>query len=95
MLARLTSSSMAVDSRRSKILRTPWDVLNFLLRTYTTDEIIAEECNEIVNFRQGLAVTEAIYYRMLRHKAVHGETVFSTRRLKSLFFDELPTGTPA
>lgn len=41
-VTRLTGSSMAVDSKRFRMSATYEDVMNFLLRTYATVEIIGE-----------------------------------------------------
>lgn len=47
------------------MLHTYADVMNFLLRTYATDAIIAEASSDVVNFRQSPAMTKEAYTRML------------------------------
>lgn len=42
---------MAVDSKQSNMMRTYGDVVNLLLPTYATNEIIAKAYNAVVNFR--------------------------------------------
>lgn len=86
---------MTVDSKRSEMLRTYGDVVNFLLQKYATDEVIAEAYNDVVNFRQSSATTKKTYSRMLWDKALRCGTVFSDRRLKSLSIDGLLPGTRA
>lgn len=76
---------MAVDFKRSEMLRTHRYVVSFLLQTYATDEAIAEAGIHVVNFRQTSAMTEETYSRMLLDKALRCGIVFSGRRLKSLF----------
>lgn len=49
---------MAVDSKRSELLRTYKDVVKFLLQTYSTDEVIAEEYNDVLSFRQSSPMKE-------------------------------------
>lgn len=51
LLTRLTKSSMAVDSRQSKMFRAFGDVVHFLLQTCAADEVIAISYNEVANFR--------------------------------------------
>lgn len=58
MLCRRTGSSVAVDYRRSRMLRTHRDVVNFLLRTYAPDEVIAEAFSDVFNFCKSSAMTE-------------------------------------
>lgn len=61
LLTRLTKSSMTVDPKRSEMLGTYGDMVNFLLRTYAMNEIIAKAYNDPANFRQSSAMTAETY----------------------------------
>lgn len=58
LLIQLTVSSMAVDFKRSELLRTYGDVVSFPLRTYATDELIAKAYNDVAGFCQSLQARE-------------------------------------
>lgn len=95
LLAGLTESSAAVDSKRSETLRTHREVESCLFSPYDTHEVIAEAYKNFVDFRQCSAKTEGTCYQMLWNKALRCETVFSDRGLKSVFIDELVSETRA
>ena len=50
--SRLNGNTMAVDVERRELLRTYPQVVNFLLRTYATDEVISEAVGDVTSFRQ-------------------------------------------
>ena len=80
---------MAVDVERRELLQTYPQVVNFLLRTYATDEVISEAVGDVTSFRQSSNMTEEVYSNHLWDMALPCSTVFSDRRLKSLFFEAL------
>ena len=93
--ARLNGNTMAVDVERRELLRTYPQVVNFLLRTYTTDEVISEAVGDVTSFRQSSNMTEEFYSKHLWDKALRCGTVFSDRQLKSLFVEVLLPATCA
>lgn len=58
LLTRRKGRSKAVNSKRSKVLRTYEIVVSFLFRMYVVDEVIAEASSDVVNFRQISPMTE-------------------------------------
>lgn len=54
MRTRLAGSSMALDSKRSEILRTYGDVMNSLPRSLAKDEVIAKAYNDVTSFAKAL-----------------------------------------
>lgn len=54
----ITGSLMALDSKRSKTLRTYGGVGIPVLRTFATDEVIAEAYIDVINLRQRFEMTE-------------------------------------
>ena len=89
------NGNMAVDVERRELLRTYPQVVNFLLRTYATDEVISEAVGYVTSFCQSSNMTEEVYSNHLWDKALRCGTVFSDRRLKSLFVEELLPATCA
>ena len=63
------------------------------MRTYATDEAISEAVGDVTSFRQSSNMTEEVYSNHLWYKALRCSTVFSDRRLKSLFFERLLPAT--
>ena len=61
--------------------------MNFLLRTYATDEVIYEAVGDVTSFRQSSNMTEEVYSNQLWDKALRCGTVFPDRRLKSPFVE--------
>ena len=78
-----------------ELLRTYPQVVNVLLRTYATDEVISEAVGDVTSFRQSSNMTEEVYSNHLWDKALRCGTVFSDRRLKSLFVEGLLPATCA
>ena len=93
--SRLNGNTMAVDVEQRELLETYPEVVNFLLRTYATDEVIAEAVGDVTSFRQSSNMTEEVYSNHLWDKALRCGTVFSDRRLKSLFTEGLLPATCA
>lgn len=85
--SRLVGSSMAIDAKHRELLTSYPQVVNFLIRNYATDEVIAEAYNEVINCKQAATMTELRYSQLLWDKALRCGTVFSDLRLKSLFAD--------
>lgn len=83
---------MAVDSKRPEVLHTYDDEETFMLLTSAPDEVIGKACSDVVSFLQSSAMTEQIYSKVLSDKALHCKTVFSNKRWKSFFTDELLPG---
>lgn len=65
LLTLLTGSSVAVESKRSIVLRTCVDVVNFVLRAYATTSFTAKAYTDVVSLSRGSAMAEEIYSRML------------------------------
>ena len=89
--SRLAGGSKAVDIGQSELLHSYEEVVNFLLTTYVTNEVISEEYNRVMQFRQSTGQGEQDFADKLWQKAQRCGTVFSDRRLKSLFADNLQT----
>ena len=93
--SRLNGNTLAVDAEQRELLETYAEVINFLLRTYATDEVIAEAVGDVTSFRQSSSMTEEVYSNHLWDKALRCDTVYSDRRLKSLFVEGLLPATCA
>ena len=93
--SRLHGNTMAVDAEQRELLETYPEVVNYLLRTYATDEVISEAVGDVTSFRQSSNMTEEVYSNHLWDKALRCGTVFSDRRLKSLFVEGLLPATCA
>ena len=85
--SRLVGSNMAVDAKHRELLTSYPQVVNFLIRNYATDEVIAEAYNEVIGCKQVATMNELRYSQLLWDKALRCGTVFSDLRLKSLFAD--------
>ena len=75
---------MEVDAEQRKRLETYPEVVNFVLRTYTSVEVISEAVEDVTSFRQSSNMTEEVYNNHLWDKALRFAIVCSNRRLKSL-----------
>ena len=93
--SRLHGNTMAVDAEQRELLETYAEVVNFLLRTYATDEVLSEAVDDVTSFRQSSNMTEEVYSNQLWGKALRCGTVFSNRPLKSLFVEGLLPATCA
>ena len=62
----LNGNTMAVDMERSELLRTYLQVVNFLLCTYATDEVISEAVGDVTSFRPISNITEEVPIRRLQ-----------------------------
>ena len=87
--SRLLGESGAVDGHRDEVLSSYPEVVNYLLRTYATDEIIAEAYSEVTNYIQSTGMSEMEYGDRLWRKALRCGNVFSDDRLKSLYAEGL------
>lgn len=56
---------MAANSKLFELLQAHGDVVNFLLRVYATDEVIAKAYRDVSSIRQIFAMTKEIYLRLL------------------------------
>ena len=59
--SRLNANIMAADVERLELLRTYPQVVNFLLRTNATDEIISDAVGDVTSFRQSSSMAEMAY----------------------------------
>ena len=91
--SRLNLNTMAVDVERQQLLRTYPQVVNVLLRPYATDEVVSEAVGDVTSFHQISNMTEEVYSNSLWDKALRCSTIFSCRRLKSLFVEGLLPAT--
>ena len=91
--SRLNENTMAVDVERRELLRPYPQVVNVLLRTYGTDEVISEAVGDVTSFCQSSNMTEEVYSNHLWDKALRCGTVFSDRRLRSLSVEGLLPAT--
>lgn len=85
----LMKSLTAVDFKRSRMLCSHGDVMNFLFRTYAKSAVIAELYTDVFNLPQTSGMTEMIYFRLLWYKAFGCKTVQFNKEFKSLFIYEL------
>ena len=86
---RMSGLTMSVDSDRGEMLTTYPEVVNFLLQTYATDDVIAEAVTDVENLKQSTAMTEQEYSDELWKRALRCGTVFSGDRLKGYFVEGL------
>ena len=93
--SRLHGNTMTFDAEQHELLETYSEVVNVLLRTYATDEVISKAVGDVTSFRQSSNMTEETYSNQLWDKALRRGTVFSDRRLKSLFVKGLLPATCA
>ena len=63
--SRLHGNTMAVDAEQRELLETYAEVVNFLLRTYATDEVISEAVGNVTFFCQSSNMTEEVYSKQL------------------------------
>ena len=93
--SRLNGNTMAVDVKRRELLRTYPQVINFLLRTYATDEVTSEAVCDVTSSCQSSSMTEEVYSNHLWDMAFHCSTVLSDRRMKSQLVEGLLPATCA
>ena len=63
--SRLHGNDMAVDAEQRELHETYAEEVNFLLRTYATDEVISEGVGDVTSFRQSSNMTEEVYSNQL------------------------------
>ena len=93
--SRLTGGTMAVDVDRTEMIHSYKEAVNFFLKTYATDEEIALAYNEVTSFHQSTNMSETEFSQKLWSRALRCGTVFSDRRMKSLFTEGLLPSTRA
>ena len=86
---RIVGESGAADARRDEVLSSYPEVVNYLLRTYATNEVMAEAYADVTNFLQSSGMSETEYGDRLWRKALRCGNVFSDSWLKSLFAEGL------
>ena len=59
--SRLNGNPMAVDAEQRDLLETYSEIVEFLLRTDSTDEVILEAVGDVTAFRQSSKMTEVMY----------------------------------
>lgn len=82
---------MAVNAGQLEMLETYLRVFNFLLRTYATDDVVAEAHTYISTFPQNSNITEKSHSDHLWNRALPCGSVFSDRWLMFLFFRKTPS----
>ena len=87
--SRLAGETSPTDVDKVELLHTYDEVVNFLIKTYVTDEVISDEYNSVMQYRQSTSTTEQDFANKLWDKAQRSGTVFSDRRLKAIFADNL------
>ena len=83
----LHEKTMAVDAEQREVLETYAEVVNFLLRTYATDEVFFEAVGDVTFFLQSSNMTEEVYSNQLWDKALCCGIVILDRHLKSFFVE--------
>lgn len=92
----LPPGSMVVDLEgETDILQSYPEAVNYPLETYATDEVIAKAYSEVIYCKQAIDKTETEFAELVRAKARRCCSVFSERRLKSIFVDGLLCGKQA
>ena len=76
-------------TRQTEKLSTYEQVVNFLIQTYVTNEVISEEYNSMMQFRQATNQTETDFADRLWQKAQRSGIVYSDKHLKSIFADNI------
>ena len=89
VMNRLTVQSIAVDVQQQDTLTSYREVVNFLLRTYATDEIIAESHQEVIAYQQSTNTTETDYGEKPWDKELRCGSVYSEKRVKGKFVEGL------
>lgn len=95
LLAQLKISSMAVDSKRLRMLWTQEDVVSFLHWLCAADVVTVEASSDVVKFRQSFAMIEDTYSQMLLNEALRCKIVFSDKVVKFLSIAVPPFETRA
>lgn len=72
LLSRLIGQSLPIDAKSYGMLYSYLEVVDFFLRTYTTNEVLAEANNKVVMFFfcQSSSITEQDYFDMLWNKTI-------------------------
>lgn len=81
--------SMAVGADYSEMLKSYKEAVNYLLRTYATDDVIAKDYTEMIPYRQSSGTSKSDYSQRLREKALRFGSGVSDRRLRAMFVEKL------
>ena len=87
--SRMQGNTMAVEEDQTEMLRTYPEVVNYLLETYATDEVIQEAYAEVLSYRQRPSQPELEFAKSLFALASRCGNVFTTTRLKAMFSDNV------
>ena len=82
---RLSGRSLAVDASRADMLTSYEEVVQFLLKTYATEEAMAEAITDVENFKQSSSMDVQAYSDELWTRALRCGSVISSTRLKGYF----------
>lgn len=86
---------MEVHAGQFEMLDTYSEVVSLLLRTYTTDRVLAETYTDVVTLQQNSSGIGESYSHHLWNRTLQCGSVFSDRPLKSLFVESLlPAACP-
>ena len=86
---RMAGQTMSVDADREEMLTSYPELVNFMLETYATDDVIAEAVEDVESMRQSTGMTEQEFSNELWKRALRCGTVFSGNRLKGYFVEGL------
>ncbi|CAN8061906.1 unnamed protein product [Agarophyton chilense] len=86
---RLRGNTLAIDEDGTEMLESHPEVVNYLLETYATDDIIQENYSEVLAYHQRSGQTESEFSLAPWNLATRCGNVFTTSRLKSLFADNV------
>ena len=85
--SRLAGQTMAMDSERGELLTCYKELVNFLLHTYATDDVMAETVADVEGLKQSTSMTETGFSDELWRRALRCGTVFSSRRIRGYFVE--------
>ncbi|CAN8070208.1 unnamed protein product [Agarophyton chilense] len=86
---RILGNTLAMDGDGTEMLESYPEVVNFLLETYATDEVIQEAYSEVLAYHQRSGQTESEFSLALWNLATRCGNVFTISRIKSLFSDNV------
>lgn len=74
---------------QQEMLRSYPEVVNYLLETYATDEVLAQAYYDLVSARQGYAQAEDEFAHKLKTQSIRCGNIFNDTRLKAIFVEGL------
>ena len=89
MKTRLSGRSLAVDASRADMLTSYEEVVQFLLKTYATEDTMAEAITDVENFKQSSSMDVRAYSDELWTGALRCGSVISSTRLKGYFIQDV------